>query len=213
MHGGLAFWFVKDTAVVSDLANGLAGDWQHKDADALHNRLVRLLDYLDGSASVTGDVPAGTPFLADPQIAQIALLGPAPQDADPPGYVYQDEAPPGYVYLIQNHLNGVVLTPQSTSEQHELATQISQGTDSIKRELTQISQDAKQLVGLTDAQLLQASVLTTLNNMAVQAQYAYTGQPDLSTGSAKGGSLWIYNNLQRLATFDVAPYAGPEKGN
>ena len=59
---------------------------------------------------------------------------------------------------------------------------------------------------MTDAQLLQASALTLLDDMATQAQYASTGQPNPSTGIAQGGALWIYANLQRLATFVVQPY-------
>lgn len=210
LHGGLAFWFVKDTATISNLANSLADDWQKKDADAIHQQLIRILDYLDSTSFVNNDVPPGTPMLADAQIAQMALLGPAPQDADPPGYVYQNEAPPGYIYLIQTHMNGALLSPQSTLEQHQLATQINGSIDSIKRLLTQIHQDAKQLANLTDAQLLQPSNLTLLDDLATQAQYAYTGQPNPSAGVSQGGAIWIYDNLQRLASFTVAPYTAPK---
>ncbi|MFL5706852.1 MAG: hypothetical protein ACJ8AG_29130, partial [Ktedonobacteraceae bacterium] len=159
---------------------------------------------------VATDVPSGTPLLADAQDAQVALLGSAPQDADPPGYVYQNEAPPGYVYLIELHINGAVLSPQTTSEQRKLAIQIEGGIDSVKRLLAQVYQDARQLVRLTNAQLLQPSALILLDNMATQAQYAYTGRANPSTGISQGGVLWIYDNLQRLAAFDVAPYTAPK---
>ncbi len=210
LHGGLAFWFVRNTATVSDLANSLADDWRKKDANAIHDQIVRILDYLDGISFITTDVPPGTPLLADAQDTQVALLGPAPHDADPPGYVYQNEAPPGYVYLIELHINGAVLSPQTTSEQRELAIQIEGGIDSVKRLLAQVYQDARQLVRLTNAQLLQSSALILLDNMATQAQYAYTGRANPSTGIAQGGVLWIYDNLQRLAAFDVAPYTAPK---
>lgn len=210
LHGGLAFWFVRNTATVSDLANSLADDWRKKDANAIHDQIVRILDYLDGVSSVTTDVPSGTPLLADARDAQVALLGPAPQSSDPPGYVYQNEAPPGYVYLIELHINGAVLSPQTTSEQRGLAIQIQGGIDSVKRSLAQVYQDAKQLIHLTNAQLLQPSALILLDNMTTQAQYAYTGRANPSTGISQGGVLWIYDNLQRLAAFDVAPYTAPK---
>lgn len=210
LHGGLAFWFARDTATVSGLANGLAEDWQKHDSATLREQVVRILDYLDGDSFIKPDVPAGTPFLADPLISQVALLGPSPQDAGPPGYVYQNEPPPGYVYLIQSHLNGAILSPQATPEQHQLAIQIGKGIDSVRNALIQVYQDARQLVRMTDEQLLQASALTMLDTMATQAQYAYTGQPNPSTGTSQGGALWIYANLQRLATFDVVPYVAPK---
>jgi eukaryotic-like serine/threonine-protein kinase len=206
LHGGLAFWFARDTATISDLANTLAADWNKKDTVAIHEQIVRMLDYLDGVSFVNKDVPPGTPLLANKQDTQVALLGPAPQDGDPPGYVYQNEAPPGYVYLIQAHMNGAILSPQTTTEQRQLAIQINGGIDSVRHLLAQVYQDAKQLVGLTGAQLLQPSALTLLDDIATQAQYAYTGRPNPSTGIAQGGVLWIYDNLQRLATFDVTPY-------
>jgi hypothetical protein len=77
--------------------------------------------------------------------------------------------------------------------------------------LTQIYQDAKQLAPLTDAQLLQPPNLTLLDDLTTQAQYAYTGRPNPSVGTSQGGVLWIYNNLQRLASFDVTPYAAPKR--
>jgi hypothetical protein len=211
LHGGLAFWFVRDTASVADLANSLADDWRKQEAQALRSQVIRILDDLDGASFVSSDVPHGTPMPADGRMAQVALLGPAPQDAAPPGYVYQNEAPPGYVYLIQMHMNGAVLSPQSTPEQHQLAKQINGGIDSVKRWLTQMHQDARQLVHKTDDQLLQPPALTLLDDMATQAQYAYTGRPNPSAGASQGGVLWIYDKLQRLASFDVAPYSAPKR--
>ena len=209
LHGGLAFWFVRNMAAVSNLANTLADEWHKQDANAIHDQLIRILDYLDGASFVHSDVPPSTPLLADAQAAQVALLGPAPQDADPPGYVYQNEAPPGYVYLIEDHMNGALLAPQTTAGQRQLGLQISRELDSVKNEVVQAAQDARQLVRLTDAQLLQASALTLLDDLATQAQDAYTGQLDPSAGRPEGGALLIYGNLQRLAAFDIQPYMAP----
>lgn len=206
LHGGLAFWFARDASAVTAAADGLARDWQNKDATTLHDQVVRILDYLDGSSYIRPDVPAGTPFLADSQTAQVALLGPVPQEAYAAGFVFQNEPPPGYVYLLQTHLNGALLAPQATPAQHQLAIQIGGGIDNARRALIQVYQDAKQLIGMTDAQLLQEAALSVLDDMTTQAQYATTGQPNPSTGTVQGGALWIYANLQRLATFEVAAY-------
>ncbi len=199
LHGGLALWFVRDTATVSDMSSSLTSEWQARDTKDLHDQIIRILDYLDGISLVSTDVPVGTPMLADPQIAQVALLGQPPENAVPAGYVYQNEPPPGYTYLIQMHLNGVVLSPQSTEAQHQLAIRINGGIDIYKRSLTHVYQDAKQLVSLTDAQLLQPSTLTLLQDLTTQAHDAYSETPS-------GNALWIYNNIQQLATFDVTAY-------
>ncbi len=203
LHGGLAYWFARNTATVSNLASGLAADWQRKDANTIHAQVIRILDYLDGASFVQTDVPHGTPLLADARSVQVALLGPVPQNASPPGYVYQSEAPPGYVYLVQTHLNGAVLSPQATTAQRQLAIQANKNLDNVKSLLTRVYQDARQLVGLTDAQLLQPPTLGILDDMATQAQFAYTGP----IGTMRGGVTGIYNDLQQLATFVVTPFS------
>jgi len=210
LHGGLAFWFARNAATVASLASTLGEDWHNGSARTIREQIIRILDYLDGNAVIKTDLPASTPWLADVRIAQVPLLGPAPKEADPPGYVFQNETPPGYVYLIQTHLNGAVLSPQATPAQHQLAIQINGAIDDARQSLTSVYQDAKRLFSMTDAQLLQSSALAVIDDLATQAQYAYTGQPNPSTGVTQGGSLWIYNNFQRLATFDVEPYSVPK---
>ena len=209
LHGGLAFWLARNTSTVEQLAASARDAWQNKDTASIRDQVIRLLDYIDGSALARTDAPPGTPLLAKAHEVQVALLGPAPGNADPAGYVYSNETPPGYVYLIGEHMNGAIQSPQTTPEQRQLAVRINGGLDDLRRLLGQVYQDAKQLVGMTGAQLLQTSSLSILNDMATQAQYAYAGQLNQSTGQAEGGALWIYGNLQRLATFDVRQYIPP----
>lgn len=206
LHGGLALWYVKNTVATSNLANNLVGEWKNQNALTIHDQLVSILDYLDGASFVTADVPSGTPLLADAHDVQVGLLGPSPQDADPPGYVYQDESPPGYTYLVEEHMNGAILSPQTTSQQRQLAIKISEGLQRIQHALAQASQDAKQLVRLTAGQLLAPASLTVLNDLAAQLRYAYIGSSQSSTATSSGGVFWIYASLQSLATFDIAPY-------
>jgi eukaryotic-like serine/threonine-protein kinase len=209
LHGGLALWFVRNIATISGLANGARDDWHRNDAQSIHNQAVRILDYLDGASLVHTDVPPGTPLLADPRDAQVALLGPAPNNPDPPGYGYNGEAPPGYVYLIGIHMEGAIQAPQTTPDQRKLAIQINTGLDNVKRLLASAFRDAKQLSGMTSIQLLQPSSLSLLDDLVTQAQYAYTGQLNPATGQSEGGAIWIYGNLQRLANFDIKPYLSP----
>jgi hypothetical protein len=209
LHGGLALWFVRNIATISRLANGTRDDWHRNDAQSIHNQAVRILDYLDGVSLVHTDVPPGTPLLADPRNAQVALLGLAPNNPDPPGYGYDGEAPLGYVYLIGIHMDGAIQAPQTTPDQRKLAIQINTGLDNVKRLLASVFRDAKQLSGMTSIQLLQPSSLSLLDDLVTQAQYAYTGQLNPTTGQSEGGAIWIYGNLQRLANFDIKPYISP----
>jgi hypothetical protein len=77
----------------------------------------------------------------------------------------------------------------------------------MKTALERVRKDAVQLVNMSDAQLQQPAALALAGDIALQARYAYAGQTDPVTGSSQEGVIWIYNNIQRLATFDVTPYA------
>ena len=111
--------------------------------------------------------------------------------------------------LAPGQVDGAIQSPQTTPAQRQLAIRINAGLDDLRSLMGQVYQDAKQFVGMTNAQLLQASSLSILNDMATKAQYAYAGQLNPSTGQAEGGALWIYGNLQRLAMFDVRQYIPP----
>jgi predicted lipoprotein len=111
------------------------------------------------------------------------------------------------VYLIGLHLNGAVLSPQATPDQRTLAGQIDAAMNKLKEVFGQVHQDAKLLVQMTDRQLLQSSSLSILNDLVMQAQNAYAGQLDPSTGVSQGGAVWIYGNIERLVTFDVMQFA------
>ena len=71
--------------------------------------------------------------------------------------------------------------------------------------LVEIQKEAKQLVMMTDEQLLQPSSLSLLDDMVKQANYAFVGQFDPNTTTVKEGVAQIHDNIQQLATFDVTP--------
>jgi hypothetical protein len=162
----------------------------------MHRQIVRILDYLDGTSFVQQDVPAGTPILANAHNAQIALLE----------FDTATQEPPGYLYHISLHLNGVVTAPGCTAYQRNLAIQINNALNNVKARLTQVHQDAAQLVKMDDAHLALPSSLALLNDMATQANYAYIGRNNPSTNELEAGVAQIYLDIQRLATFDIKPY-------
>jgi serine/threonine protein kinase len=208
LHGGLGFWFVRNSSTVSELANSARDAWHTKDVATTRDQVIRILDAIDGASFVHTDVTPGTPLLADARTVQVALLGPTPTNPDPPGYAYGDEISPGYVYLISEHMAGAIQSPQTTPDQRKLAVQINSRLDEEKGLFEQVQHDATQVLRMSDTQVLGAQALTLLDDLATQAQNAYSGQLDPSTGQSEGGALWIYGNMQRLAAFDVRQYTG-----
>jgi serine/threonine protein kinase len=207
LRGGLDMWFLRSTQKILEWANAARDDWR-TNPDLLHRQVIRILDYIDGASYVQQDAPAvGGALLVNPHDAQIALLGPQPGEQDPPGYAYNGEVPPGYVYVVSSHLAGAVLSPDATAEQRALAAKIHVEIDTVKTQLERVHQDAKQLVTMNATQQAQSSTLSLLDDMVTQTQYAYTGQPDPQTGEQKGGVIWICNNIQRMAQFDIKLYA------
>jgi serine/threonine protein kinase len=204
----LIFWFVRNTSTVSGWANSARDAWHSKDIAMVRGQVIRILDAIDGASFVHTDVAPGTPLLASAQTVQVALLGPIPTNPDPAGYAYADEVSPGYVYLISEHMAGAIQSPQTTSDQRTLAVQINARLDEEKSLFEQMQQDARQVLRMSDTQLLGPQGLTLLDDLAAQAQSAYSGQLDPSSGQSEGGALWIYGNLQHLAAFDVRQYAG-----
>jgi hypothetical protein len=187
LRGGLDSWFLRNTQEILEWTNAARDDWSTRSTDSLHRDIVRILDYLEGAGYVQKDVPAvGPSLLARQQDVQVALLGPAPDGQDPPGYSFNDEVPPGYVYLVASHLDGAVLAPDATEGERALAAQIQMAINRVKNSLEQIHQDAKQLLMMAPDQLVQASTLSLVDDMVMQAQFAYTGQFDPQTGQPQG---------------------------
>ncbi len=66
---------------------------------------------------------------------------------------------------------------------------------------------------MSNDQLDQLSALDLLGDLQVQARYAYAGQTDPMTGNVQEGVTWIYDNTERLATFDVTLYSAHENNS
>jgi hypothetical protein len=208
LEGGLGIWFWRNTGKLVEWANSArdTSDQKSPDTGLIHRQLIHILDFIDGEASVSMDVPPNTSLLVNQQDAQIAIVGP-PVTLEPPGSLYnkKGEVPPGYVYLIRVHLDAAVQTPQATAEQRQLAGQIESALNQVKLDLEQARQDARELVQLSGAQLITPHAQSLLNDLEAAVQSAYAGpiNPDLPQGGAQG----VYINLQRMTSFEVQPYA------
>ncbi len=155
---------------------------------------IRILDYLDGESSVQADVPPGTQSVIIS--APVALLGP-----DIPNVENQMSA--DYLHLISAHLNAIAQAPGVTPERRQLIMRINTAMNLVRHWLEKVRQDAKQLVSMTDAQLLSQNTLSLLDDMMTQAFYAYVGQLDPSTNEVQAGVIQINYDIERLATFDI----------
>jgi hypothetical protein len=196
LRGGLTSWFVRDIDKVLVWAGSARDDWKGKDTQQMRQQLIRILDVLDSAAYVqkVGDVPSGTPLLIN---TPVALLEFDPQSQDPPGYLEH----------ISQHLKALITAPGASKTQINLAKEVIGSLNNVLGWLQRIHQDAKQLEQISDnRQLLTPTSLSTLNDMATEALYAYLGQLDPTTNQVMEGAVQIRNDMVRLATFDIRSY-------
>ncbi len=195
LPGGLEIWLYRNTQSVQQRAVKAKSCWQSKDAACIQHDVIRILDYLDGKNYVQQDVPQGTPLLIDSRLVSVGLL-----ELDP------SQNPPGYVYHINRHLQGIVQAPGATAGQKQMASQIDIGLNVLSQTLQLVRTDARQLMAMSQDELLSNNALSLLTDMATQADYAFNGQRNGNTNQMQGGAVQIYRNSQRLATFDVKTY-------
>ena len=195
LTGGLDIWLFRNTEKILEWSGSARDVWQNQNlqgAAFIHRQVVRILDYLDGLSYVQREVPPGTLILVDPVIVRVPLLETVP-----------NQNPPGYVFHIGRHLEEITKSPNVTKDQIALAVEINQAMNNVQFLLQQVHKDALQLINLSDAQLLQQSARSILDDMATQANFAFTGQIDPTTGQVKPGVVQVHYNIQRLATFDI----------
>ena len=208
--GGLSIWLMRN---VEELVR-----WSVEAKDrflnpvAVRALLVNMLYYLDGECAPAEVQGAPTTLLNATivHIARFALVNPCLQaqqeQVDILKQVFRS-TPHDFIDHLLFHLNGVVKSPGTLGDLNTLTSQLNTAVTAVKTNLTQLRQDALQLVHMGDQQMAQPSAQALVADLALQARYAYSGQPDPVTGNTQGGVVWIYNNVQRLATFEVTPYA------
>ncbi len=195
LAGGLGTWLDRNSEKILEWSTAARDSWAGgQQTDLIHRHMIRVLDYLDGGAyvSISGDLPADTPLLVDPQAGRIGLLEVTPA-----------QVLPGYLTHVDIHLQGVMNAPGHTPGQRQLAIKI----DPILKEVTtlmqKIHEDVLTLVKMDETQLQSQDALALLNDMVTNATSAYVGQFDSATGGDINGITWIHNELQGLAVIPI----------
>lgn len=196
LHGGLDIWALRETQATFQWALTARDDWNAHNYEGVRRRSIAILDYLDGSANVGRDTPAGAPIYADAHVAQVGMLE----------FDQASQNPPGYLYHIALHLNGVLQSPGATPTQRTEATRITKALSNVKVALTQARHDAMLLSHMNDAQMAQPSTLSLLNDLVTATTTAYQGKTNPATNQMEDGMSQLYPEAQKLATFRVTSY-------
>lgn len=197
LKGGLDTWFYRDTAKLLEWTFSARDDWASGATAFIRRQITRTLDYLDGFNEVPVDVPPGTPFLGDTAGNRVGLLeleagrGPTP----------------GLIYEMDRHLVGLDASQGRSMEQHTLTLQILDALNRTQYWLQQARQDARQLLGMDDTQLLSQQAHGLLNDLATDANNAYVGTTDPATGNVQPCALWAVTTMQRLASIPIRLYS------
>jgi HEAT repeat protein len=194
LHGGLSIWLQRNSQAIRDLAQTAHNAFAQHDAQTVRTQLISILDYLDSSVYVAGDVPAGTALQIDPTVARVALLT----------FDSLNQMPEGYLQHIAYHLDSIIASPYATSYQKALATELVSNLSRVETKFQQVRTDAKSLVNMSDSQLLQSNTAALLDSLATQTSRVHQGQADTTIGkSQQDGVSQLYQATQTLATFDV----------
>ena len=190
IQGGLDAWLARNTEQVLALAKEAQQEWQTHQVAALHQQIIRILDYLDGSANVEMDVPASTPLLVPAPFARVGLVT-----------LTADQHPPGYLLHTDLHLQGVSEAVGATPFQRRLADQLRAAMNAVGLALANARESAIAGIDLTPTQLAQLATLPLLRDLAQQAQDACDGPPSSPTNTAFAGVSRLSIAMQHLATF------------
>ncbi len=148
------------------------------------------MGYVDGAPYAQEDVPPGTPLMVDPTLSQVPISS-----------TEQSQIIPSYLARINDQLSSLIYSPGVTPETKVLAAQIKVALYNLEQtQLKQVRKDAKQLVNMSDTQLLQPLSKLIIIDMQTQAHNAFYGHIDAK------GITQLSAEIQSLATFDIALY-------
>ncbi len=192
IQGGLRTWLLLTSRDVFEWASAARGEEMPEAPPFLRIDLVRILDVLDGSTLVQQDVPVGTPLYVDPKLSLVPLL-----------QVEPGQQPPGSMVQISLQLAAIAQSSDASPEQRQIASRITADLHLATDALGRVREAAKQLILLSDAQLAQPAALFLLDALVEQANVAYSGILNPTTGEREGGTLRIADQLERLATITI----------
>lgn len=197
LHGGLNTWLVRNTEKLLEWSGSARDYWGEANSTTLmRNQFIRILDYLDGAANVQTDVPPRTPVLVSAPVAMLGITTPG----------LQNPGESDYVHAIIGHLNAIAAAPGVSASTLARASQINSGLNNLANWLQSVRLDAKHLLAMSTAQLLLPSTLPLLDDLQINAYYAYVGRLDPATNQQQPGATQISYNIERLATFDMQAY-------
>ena len=197
LPGGLNNWFYRNTGKLIEWTVSARDRWEEsKDLAFVRRQTIRTLTYLDGLSFVQQDMPPDATLSDSSKLESVGLL-------DVNG---QNQNPASYIGSIVYHLNGLLDAPGSTPDVRKNAAQIITAMNNVQGWLEIMHADAKQIVAMTDAQLGQPAAFTLLNDLVDQANHAYVGELDPTSGEMREGVTWIHERLQSLATLPVTQY-------
>lgn len=162
-------------------------------AQTIRNHLISILDYLDGTKFVHLDVPEKTPVLV--------------KENEPLLTIDPDKSLTGYIYELETYLLELANAEDSTQAQRTLAGQIDTGLDKVKIALQTLRQDAKELVSMSDTELLSSNSVPLLEDVVSKATQAYASQPYAPIAAQQGGATWVLDHIQLLAQLTVTAYS------
>ncbi len=194
VHGGQDFQLLQHVQKILEWATSSRESWG-SNSEFIHRQVVRILDYLDGSSLVNQDVPAGTPLLVDPLLAQLGVIKLA-----------TNSSTDSYMSRIDNHLHYISRGPGVSATMRQQALQTDKVIPGLLKWLEQIHLYAKQLVVMDNSQLQQTSTLSLLDSLETQATYAFAGRLDPATNALEAGAIQLHYRIQQLATFEIQPY-------
>jgi hypothetical protein len=199
LPGGLNNWQFRNTGKVLEWTGSMREAWEgSKDVGLVRRQTIRTLAYLDGLSFARQDVPEGTSLLVTDRLARVGLICVNGPNQDPACYVSH----------VVHHMNGLLQIMNPTPEQRQNIASMVSALNNVTYWLTQVRQNAQQIMKLSDEQLKQPETLALINNMIVNANYAYTGQDDPASGEKRQGVVWLHHQMQSLATIDVRPFTG-----
>jgi serine/threonine protein kinase len=188
LQGGLSLWFNRNVNLVQNLAQNAQDSYTSGDTIKLHNQLINLLGYLDGTQDLAKDVPESNPALTDVMSMGVGLV-----------QIHAYQNPSSYLYHIGIHLSSLSTSTGVTTDQQRTIRDIITALGGVQRLLEEVRTISKQVIALSSTQLSQPEVKSQLATLVQLTTMAYNGQDQ----EQQHGVKWIYQQLLSLAAISV----------
>lgn len=180
IHSSLEVQFYQNMQKVLAFANDTS-------SASLQTEAVRILDYLVGTTQLKAggepcSFPVGNTMLDTVNVPLLSGLTTS-----------------SYAQLITTQMSYISSASDATSDIVSLTNQINTSLQSVENSLVLVRKDAEIVACANN----QSSVGSTFADMGTQADHAFYGYVD-SSGNVQEGVVWIHENIQRLAVFNVS---------